>query len=160
MVPRGTNDTLPFSCYADEVSRSVASEVTFGNSSDVALGRVWADSTLFSLNCGAVMNETGQFIGTAFTARDTMQVVDAIEPDQMLRYWGFSYGSLLGETLAAMFPDKIDRMIIDGVVNPFEYYQNRSVFHENTGVLMSMTLTFRQRGRTLGRRRWHIPGFY
>lgn len=37
---------------------------------------------------------------------------------------GFSYGSLLGSTLVAMFPDKVDKVILDGVVNPFEYYQN------------------------------------
>lgn len=40
---------------------------------------------------------------------------------------GISYGTLLGATIAAMFPDKIDKMVIDGVVNPTEYYLNESV---------------------------------
>lgn len=35
---------------------------------------------------------------------------------------GFSYGTLLGETVAAMFPDRMDRLILDGVVNAFNYY--------------------------------------
>jgi pimeloyl-ACP methyl ester carboxylesterase len=35
---------------------------------------------------------------------------------------GFSYGTLLGATVAAMFPDKMDKVVLDGVVNPFEYY--------------------------------------
>lgn len=125
VVPRGTNDTLPFSCYADPVSRTLSTEIIAGDSSDVATGRVWAQSTIFAENCAAVMNETGRFIGSAFSARDIMQVVDAIEPDKMLRFWGISYGTLLGSTLAALFPERVDRMILDGVVNPVEYYQNK-----------------------------------
>jgi len=35
---------------------------------------------------------------------------------------GISYGTTLGATIAAMFPDKIDKMIIDGVSNTREYY--------------------------------------
>lgn len=71
------------------------------------------------------MNETGRLIGTAFTARDIMRVVDAIVPDKTLRFWGISYGTVLGSTLAALFPDRVDRMILDGVINPTEYYQGR-----------------------------------
>lgn len=57
--------------------------------------------------------------------RDMMQIVDALGEDGMLRFWGVSYGSLLGSTAVAMFPDKVDKIILDGVVNPFEYYENR-----------------------------------
>lgn len=35
---------------------------------------------------------------------------------------GLSYGTLLGATVAAMFPDRIGAMVLDGVINPFEYY--------------------------------------
>lgn len=33
-----------------------------------------------------------------------------------------SYGSVLGETVAAMFPDRMGNVIIDGVLNPLEWY--------------------------------------
>lgn len=35
---------------------------------------------------------------------------------------GFSYGTVLGATTAAMFPDRMDKVILDGVVNLAEYY--------------------------------------
>lgn len=35
---------------------------------------------------------------------------------------GFSYGTTLGATLVSMFPDKVDKVILDGVQNPHEYY--------------------------------------
>jgi pimeloyl-ACP methyl ester carboxylesterase len=39
-----------------------------------------------------------------------------------LNFWGISYGTVLGQTLAAMHPDRVSRMIIDGVVDPEDYY--------------------------------------
>ncbi|KAI1503612.1 TAP-like protein-domain-containing protein [Biscogniauxia marginata] len=38
-----------------------------------------------------------------------------------LVYWGFSYGTLLGATFASMFPDKVGRVILDGVVEADHY---------------------------------------
>jgi pimeloyl-ACP methyl ester carboxylesterase len=34
---------------------------------------------------------------------------------------GHSYGTYLGETLAAMFPERVERMVLDAVLNPHEY---------------------------------------
>lgn len=38
-----------------------------------------------------------------------------------LVYWGFSYGTLLGATFAAMFPDSVGRVMLDGVVDADHY---------------------------------------
>lgn len=40
---------------------------------------------------------------------------------------GSSYGTILGMTFAAMFPDRVDRMMLDATVNPYEYMAGTSL---------------------------------
>lgn len=56
--------------------------------SDVAAGRLWGEATILAESCGSRLGETGDLVGMAFTARDMMQIVDALGEDGMLRYWG------------------------------------------------------------------------
>lgn len=42
-----------------------------------------------------------------------------------LLYWGRSYGTLLGTTFAALFPDRVSLVVLDGVVNMDRYYEGR-----------------------------------
>ena len=46
---------------------------------------------------------------------------------EKLQYWGFSYGTYLGATFAAMFPDKVGRMVNDGNVDAVEYSSGRGI---------------------------------
>ncbi|KAL8371189.1 hypothetical protein RB595_001167 [Gaeumannomyces hyphopodioides] len=130
--PRGVFNTIPFSCYnmtnpAEAKYRSLVEDrlSLAGNSSDAAMGSLWATTSHQAAACGRApqAQAVGNFVGTALVARDMMAIVDALGEDGMLRYWGFSYGTVLGATVAAMFPDRIDKLILDGVVNPSDWYR-------------------------------------
>lgn len=41
---------------------------------------------------------------------------------ELLQYWGMSAGTILGQTFAAMHGDRVGRIVIDGVLNPDDYY--------------------------------------
>ena len=88
---RGTGKTILFSCYATDEERAAATKLypsLAGNASDVALGYNNVSSRVFADNCYASQNKTGQFMSSAFAARDYMRVIDALGEDGLLRYWG------------------------------------------------------------------------
>lgn len=121
----GTGITLPFACLETDMEK-IAMALDYAlvpRAHDrEGLGRFWARGHILTEQCARRQNATGELIGTAFTARDMVSVADALGEDGMIRYWGFSYGTTLGATLVAMFPDKVERVVLDGVQNPHEYY--------------------------------------
>ncbi|KAL2795432.1 Alpha/Beta hydrolase protein [Aspergillus keveii] len=121
--PRGTGNTLLFSCYTNELDiLTYMLERNPANVSDTTLGRVWARGDVNANACLQNANETISLLSSTFVARDLISVVDALGEDELLRYWGTSYGTTLGATVASMFPGRIDKMVLDGVQNPHEYY--------------------------------------
>ncbi|KAH6638378.1 TAP-like protein-domain-containing protein [Boeremia exigua] len=92
-----------------------------------------------------------QYMTTAFVARDMLEIVERhaeynvhkvarethnngkrsgphtnshpkyTPGEAKLQYWGFSYGTFLGSTFASMFPDRVGRAVLDGVVNEWDY---------------------------------------
>lgn len=41
---------------------------------------------------------------------------------EKLQFWGISYGTILGATFSAMHPERVERVILDGVVDVADYY--------------------------------------
>jgi hypothetical protein len=58
------------------------------NSSDTALGTVWAAEEVRADKCVENAKDIGELIGTPFVVRDMVQIIDALGEDGMLRYWG------------------------------------------------------------------------
>ncbi|ESK91339.1 alpha beta hydrolase fold family [Moniliophthora roreri MCA 2997] len=60
-------------------------------------------------------------MNTDYTARDMLRITEAYGREK-IQYWGISYGTVLGSTFASMFPDKVERLVIDGVVDVQDDY--------------------------------------
>lgn len=74
------------------------------------------------------MNTRTMFNGDQTSVGETYEALQRSRRQrekEMLQYWGVSYGSLLGQTFAAMHPERVGRMVIDGVVDPDDYYQGQ-----------------------------------
>jgi pimeloyl-ACP methyl ester carboxylesterase len=75
-------------------------------------------------------NDAGPHMSTATVARDMISILDAYaktadgkgcEVDaSLLNFWGISYGTFLGQTFASMFPNRVGRVLLDGVLDPDE----------------------------------------
>jgi pimeloyl-ACP methyl ester carboxylesterase len=67
--------------------------------------------------CQARSPELLPHVGTVDAARD-MDVLRAALGDAKLTYLGKSYATLLGSTYAELFPERVGRFVLDGVVPP------------------------------------------
>ncbi|XVV05527.1 alpha/beta hydrolase [Actinosynnema sp. CA-248983] len=57
------------------------------------------------------------YINTPNTARD-MDVVRAVLKEEKLNYLGYSYGTYLGAVYGSLFPQRLDRSVLDSSVHP------------------------------------------
>ncbi|GAA0918040.1 alpha/beta fold hydrolase [Streptomyces thermoalcalitolerans] len=60
------------------------------------------------------------YVTTRNTARD-MDIIRSALGERRISYLGYSYGSYLGEVYATMFPGRVDRMVLDGVIDAGRY---------------------------------------
>ncbi|KAJ4389606.1 hypothetical protein N0V93_007077 [Gnomoniopsis smithogilvyi] len=121
--PRGINNSTPrASCYPDVETRQALSQVR-----DQRVIEDSAEAYAFAKNlvrgCADTMGDHGSYINTPQTAADMNSILDAVGQRDMV-YWGFSYGTVLGQTYAGLFPERSKRVIIDGVANQFDWYNN------------------------------------
>jgi pimeloyl-ACP methyl ester carboxylesterase len=81
------------------------------------------DGGIFAKDCANAPGDAdvALFLSTPFVARDMLEILDAIGEDK-LQYWGISYGTILGQTFAGMFPDRIERMVLDSNFRLDGYY--------------------------------------
>ncbi|KAA8890345.1 alpha/beta hydrolase [Nocardia colli] len=100
--PRGLRWATPLDCAAEDGGR-------------VALGG--GDRTAIKKACDIAHPGYLDTITTENTARDMDAVRAALGLDR-ISYLGTSYGTYLGAVYASLFPDRVERMVLDSNVNP------------------------------------------
>ena len=121
--PRGTNRSDPVRCFTSQ-----ASEARFWRGvhipTTVAQSRAYARrATELARRCGQVSGQLLNNISTEDTARDLNRLRQLVG-DRTLTYFGLSYGTLLGQTYANLFPTRVRAMLLNAVVNAVPWVKN------------------------------------
>lgn len=79
---------MRFSCYESQEDRDDGTDTTeYAEASDASLGRLWASGKVLSDACATTAKEEGGLVSSAFTARDIMQIAEALGEDDV-NYFG------------------------------------------------------------------------
>jgi pimeloyl-ACP methyl ester carboxylesterase len=118
--PRGVTSSTPLRCFGtDRQWGPFFLPIAFP--SNPAEEQLWMDADLFvDTACAQRGGRIADHMATADVARD-MDVLRQAVGDSQLNYAGVSYGTILGQTYANMFPNRIRAMIIDGVLDPIAW---------------------------------------
>jgi pimeloyl-ACP methyl ester carboxylesterase len=122
--PRGIHRSTALRCF-DTYEEAIASLPPFPYPETPAQERVQreADDRLAAAcarHGGAILNH----MSSADAARD-MDLLRRAFGDQKLSYLGYSYGSLLGQNYANLFPSRFRALVIDAVVDPIAWATGR-----------------------------------
>ncbi len=83
--------------------------------------QIWIKSDLYlDANCAQRGGRIADHMSTANVARDLDFLRQAVGDDK-LTYAGYSYGTMIGQTYANMFPENVRAIIIDGVLDPIAW---------------------------------------
>jgi pimeloyl-ACP methyl ester carboxylesterase len=115
--PRGIHRSTPLRCF-DTYEQAVAVLPPFAYPQAPAEERVQrvSDDRLAAA-CARHGGAIRDHMSSADAARDLDLLRERLG-DRQLTYLGFSYGSLLGQNYANLFPARVRALVIDGVVDP------------------------------------------
>ena len=116
--PRGVEHSTPQSCGLKDPSVSGLFPYPAADGSitkNVALAKADAKT------CADAAGDRLRYFNTADTARDMDRVRQALG-ERKISYWGQSYGTYLGAVYRSLFPDRTDRMVLEGNVDPHKVW--------------------------------------
>jgi len=113
--PRGVGRSSAVSCYDDAQWDRFTAE-SFPATPE-GLERTEDSYAALGAACAARTGELLSHVDTVSAARD-LDMLRAVLGDARLHYLGFSYGTQLGSTYAALFPGNVGRMVLDGAIDP------------------------------------------
>ncbi|EDN98405.1 hypothetical protein SS1G_13263 [Sclerotinia sclerotiorum 1980 UF-70] len=103
-----------------------------------AYARASALSHTFQENMQREAEDRGEesllrFVSTTSVARDMLEIMEKSGTEKM-RYWGFSYGTFLGGVFAAMYPDRVERMVSDDYIE-WSTNSHTSFLHDSDKIM-------------------------
>jgi pimeloyl-ACP methyl ester carboxylesterase len=118
--PRGISRSTALRCFGNPKQWGPYF-TPFAFPSTPAEEQVWMNADLYlDSNCAQRGGKIADHMSTANVARDLDQLRQAVG-DAKLTYAGYSYGTMIGQTYANMFPDNVRAIIIDGVLDPIAW---------------------------------------
>ena len=116
--PRGTKGSSPVKCLdAKQMDDFLYNDTGFpaGSPQDLAASRkaISAFTAACKKNTGPILAH----LDTVSAAKD-LDLLRALFGQSKLDYLGFSYGTFLGTTYAALFPKNVGRFVLDGAIDP------------------------------------------
>ncbi len=118
--PRGTNASTPARCFRSETAAAKFWKGKSIPTTKAQSGSFSRTAAALARRCGKVSGWLLPHISTADTARD-LDHLRSLVGDRQLTYAGLSYGTLLGQTYANMYPQRVRAMLLDGVVDAVQY---------------------------------------
>ncbi len=121
--PRGVAASEQVKCFKSVKDQTRAYEglnVAFPYTRDEEKAFV-ASAIAVGTACSTTGRPLSGAMSTAEVARD-MDVLRRAVGDKKLTYLGFSYGSVLGQYYANMFPDRVRAVVIDGVLDATAWF--------------------------------------
>ncbi|GAA1356701.1 alpha/beta fold hydrolase [Streptomyces beijiangensis] len=124
--PRGVGGSAPVSCFTGpetDAYNQVDSTPDTPAEAEQFMDVTQAFAAACEKNSGALLPH----LTTTNVAQDLDRVRAAVG-DAKLNYYGFSYGTELGGTYAHLFPKKVGRAVLDGVMNPDQNYTESALY--------------------------------
>jgi len=114
--PRGINSSEPIRCLTNsEEDEFLSADASSGEPKKVR--ELIAISKAFAAKCKEAAGAKLGHYSTLEAAKD-MEVLRNLLKEESLNYLGKSYGTYLGTLYAALYPQSVGRMVLDGAVAP------------------------------------------
>ncbi|KAF2651085.1 alpha/beta-hydrolase [Lophiostoma macrostomum CBS 122681] len=135
--PRGVNNSgISLDCFPDDLGAAVdfaAETLNFpiNAESEFDVSETYLKELGFGQRCTAAQDPAApkKYANTVAVANDMRYYTELVAKQRgqavetsKLWYYGQSYGTILGQTFATLFPERIGRMVLDGVVDTEDYY--------------------------------------
>jgi pimeloyl-ACP methyl ester carboxylesterase len=122
--PRGVGASKPsLSCDSDYTGYDRPPYVP----TTTTIEKTWLSrAETYAKDCAKAGGELLEHLKTLDSVRDMDLIRQALGARQ-INFYGYSYGTYLGQVYATRFPDRVRRMVLDGVVNPTRVWYDSNI---------------------------------